>query len=599
VTPPRRAVLTILAGVAALGLSIGPSFAAAAADQPAGGTGTVPAAVTAPVSLAVLVPLTVRPTTSGLIDAATLAGYTGPLGVLTRQLDAVIGTPAVIGIDPMIIASIRVLGTSAPASAISWLEQLQSAGNETFALAYADTDLATLAQADALKLKDPLGFAFAIDPQNFGPADTATPTPTGSEPPSATPSPTPTPTGAPTGKPALPVDAAEVLAWSYTLPSIAWPADDTVVSGDLSDLSQAGYRDVVLSSTNVSATTSGLVGLGDIDGIVSDAGITDLVRDVAYATDDSGPQDALDRLNTALGGMAALSPGRTVVATLDRRWPLGALDLHALFSDLEGQPTVRTVGLSAVLAGAHPDAKVADAPADADRTAQVASVLSAIDQENRFATVATDPGAITQPRRLAMLALFAVSWVRGTDDWSTQVATFLNDSVKLRSSVQIVAGSDLVVGSGATNIPVTVSNALTVPVTVYVNVDSPKSVLQVRAQNVPLTIEPGSSNKAAIPVAALSNDQVTTTVTITSVDRVAIGDPDYVSVDLHPGWESVGTTIVVALLVLVFGGGIVRNILKRRTARRAKTQEAGEAGGDADAATPVPSDASAAEARGD
>jgi hypothetical protein len=134
--------------------------------------------------------------------------------------------------------------------------------------------------------------------------------------------------------------------------------------------------------------------------------------------------------------------------------------------------------------------------------------------------------------------------------------------------VQIVAGSDLVVGSGATNIPVTVSNALTVPVTVYVNVDSPSSVLQVRAQNVPLTIEPGSSNKAAIPVAALTNGQVDTTITLSSVSGISIGDPDFVSIDLHPGWESVGTAIVVTLLVLIFGGGIARNIVKRRAARR-------------------------------
>ncbi len=100
------------------------------------------------------------------------------------------------------------------------------------------------------------------------------------------------------------------------------------------------------------------------------------------------------------------------------------------------------------------------------------------------------------------------------------------------------------------------------------NVDSPSSVLQVRAQNVALTVEPGSSNKAAVPVAALTNGKVTTTVTLSSVTGASIGDPDDVSVDLHPGWESVGTAIVVTLLVLIFGGGIARNIWKRRAAKR-------------------------------
>ena len=565
VTPSRRVALGALSALAALALALGPSVGASAVDQPASGGGPSAATPSAnAVSLSVLVPVTVRPTATGLIDAATLAGYTAPLGVLTRQLDAVIGTPAVIGLDPMIIASIRVLGSAAPASATAWLERLRTSGNEVFALAYADADLAGLARADALKLRDPLDFGFAIDSRNFGPAVTATPTPspsaTSTEPPAAGDSGSPPP---------LPTDAAEVLDWSYTLKDIAWPADDTVIAGDLSDLSAAGYQNVVLTSTNVSATASGYVDFNGIHGIVADTGITSLVREAVYSSDPAGPQDALDRLNTALQGMAAVSPTRTVVAALDRRWPLGALNLHALFDDLAAQTSVNSVGLTTVLAGAHPAATIVDEPGDQTRVDEVENLVRSDAADRRFATVATDPSAVIAPRRLALLAVLAVSWLRGTDDWTTQVTTFLKASETLRSSVQIVAGSDLVVGSGATNIPVTVSNALNVPVTVYVNVDSPSSVLQVRAQNVALTVEPGSSNKAAIPVAALTNGQVTTTVTLSSVTGVSIGDPDYVSVDLHPGWESVGTAIVVTLLVLIFGGGIARNIIKRRAARRA------------------------------
>lgn len=571
VTPLRRIALGAWAGLAVLALATGPALGAAGTGPASGDATSFAAGSTAPVSLAVLVPLTVRPTATGLIDATTLAAYTAPLGVLTRQLDSVIGTPAVIGLDPMIIASIRVLGTSAPASATSWLERLRTSGNEVFALAYADADLAGLAHADALKLSNPVGFGFAIDARNFGP--TATPSATPS--PSATSSQPPVTDGSGTPPP-LPTDTAEVLAWSYTLKNIAWPADDTVVAGDLSDLAGAGYQSVVLSSSNVSASSSGYVDFAGIHGIVADAGITTLVRDAVYSSDPPGPQDALNRLNSALTGMAAVSPGRTVVAALDRKWPLGALNLHALFNDLVAQSSVNAVGLSVVVAGAHPSATVVDEAGDPVREGQVESAVRALGAEARFATVATDPSAVTAPRRLAFLALLAISWLRGTDDWTTQVTTFLADSVALTHSVQIVAGSDLVVGSGATNIPVTVSNASKVPVTVLVNVDSPSSVLQVRAQNVALTIEPGSSNKAAIPVAALTNGEVITQITLSSVTGVSVGDPDYVSVDLHPGWESIGTTIVVALLVLIFGGGIARNIIKRRKGRR--TQAAGAPG---------------------
>jgi hypothetical protein len=553
---------------AAIALAVAPALGAAAAPG-IGSRSAVGAAAGTPVSLAILVPLTVRPTATGLIDATTLAGYTAPLGVLTRQLDAVYDTPAIIGLDPMIIASIRVLGNAAPPTAIEWLNRLHGASNEIFALAYADADVASLARVDALRLQAPLGFDFAIDPSHFGASVTASPTPSGSATPGSSPSPSPTPGTSTT--PPLPTSAEEVLDWTYTLENIAWPADDTVLPSDLDPLKDAGYQDVVVNSTNLSAATSGAVDLGSLHGIVADTGISSLVREAVYATGDLSQQDALGRLNSALTGMEALSPGRTVVATLDRHWPLGSLNMDALFADLAAQTSSNTVGLTSVLAGAHPDAQVVQVTDDAIRTAQLHSIVDAQARETQFATAATTPDLLLEPRRLTLLSLLAVTWLRGTDDWSTEVDTYLGDSATMLDSVKIVGGSDLFVGAGQTNIPVTVSNALTVPVTVYVNVASTSSVLQVQKHNVPLIVEPGSSNKAAIPVQALSNGKVITTVTISSVSRVALGSPDYVNVDLQPGWESVGTTVIVILLVLVFGGGIARNIYKRRAAKRAPT----------------------------
>jgi hypothetical protein len=572
--------LRFAAAVVAVSLALVPATAAAASSSngPVGsGAGAATAAGT-PVSLAVVVPLTVKPTGAGLLDSATLAADTAPLGTLSRQLDAIIGTPAVIGIDPMIIASIQVLGTAAPTSALTWLARLRDASNETFALGYADADPASLARIDALALKDPLGFDFAIDPGHFGPAVTATPTATGpaSEP---TPSPAPTVSAAPT-TPALPTSAQDVLAWSYTVPNVAWPAEDTVIGADLDELKAAGYHRVILNSTNVSSTDSALVDLGDTQGIVADAGVSTLVRAAVGATTTASQQDALGRLNSALAGLEAVSPGRTVVATLDRHWSLGSADVASLYADLSAQLSVIPVGLSGVLQGAHPSAKITDEAGDPSRVPQVRSLVAASKQEVAFSSVANTPTLVTEPRRLQLLSLLAVSWEQaplgtGAQSWATAVASYLTASTKLTSSVQIVTGSNLSVFAGQTNFPVTVSNALSVPVTVYVSVFSPSSILQVQKQDVALVVEPGSSNKAAIPVQALTNGKVTTSVTIRSGDGLQVGTQDYVKVDLQPGWEGVGTTVVVALLVLIFGGGLVRNILKRR---RRRVEDAGAAG---------------------
>ncbi len=560
----------LAASVLSLALATAPIVGSSAVADT--GVTRLSAAVTtgSPVSLAVLVPLTVRPTASGLIDSPTLAADTAPLGILSRQLDAIIDTPAVIGIDPMIIASIRVLGNAAPPSALAWLTRLEGASNEVFALAYADADPASLAHVNALPLAQPLGFDFALDPGHFGKSVTASPTPTASGTATASPSgaPSPSPTPDNSTSPPLPTTAAEVLDWTYTLTNIAWPADDTVLTTDLDPLRSAGYQSVVLSSPNVSSSTSGAVDLGKLTGVIADSGISSLVREATSAAGGTAVQDALGRLNSGLTGMEAVSPGRTVVATLDRQWQIGSLNFAALFADLANQTSVTMVGLSGVLAGTHPDAKIVDETNDQTRLAQLHSIVDAVGREAAFATAAVTPNLVLEPRRLQLLSLLSVSWLRGTDDWSPKVSAFLTASTTLTSSVSIVRGSDLFVGAGRTNIPVTVSNALTVPVTVYVSVASTSSVLQVQRQNVALTIEPGSSNKAAIPVQALSNGKVVTTVTINSAQGVPLGAPNYVNVDLQPGWESVGTTVIVILLVLVFGGGIARNIYKRRAARR-------------------------------
>lgn len=92
-----RAVLALLLVVASLGAVATPASAA-----------------TGDIQVVVAVPITVPVQQSGLIPAAELEQYTSSVGLLTRQLDAVAGRPVTLAIDPMIIVSIRLLGSQAP-----------------------------------------------------------------------------------------------------------------------------------------------------------------------------------------------------------------------------------------------------------------------------------------------------------------------------------------------------------------------------------------------------------------------------------------------------------------------------------------------------
>ena len=121
----RALSAALVVGLGLAGLGVG---SAVAVDEPT------------TVKVAIAVPLVVPASAEEFLTAELLEQYTGEQGILTRELDALFGRPVAIGIDPRLIASIRLLGSSAPESAVAWLERLESAPNQTFALNYADAE---------------------------------------------------------------------------------------------------------------------------------------------------------------------------------------------------------------------------------------------------------------------------------------------------------------------------------------------------------------------------------------------------------------------------------------------------------------------------
>jgi hypothetical protein len=556
------AVVTALAGVA---VATAPAEAARSARA---------ASPTDPVSLAMVVPLTL-PTSAqgtGLIGADDLATDTAPTGVLTRQLAAVAGTSAVIAVDPMILVSIRVLGTAMPASARAWLAQLEALPNEKIPLAYADADPAVLARtSNGLAELASLDFQFAVNASDFSAPVTASPTPTPSASPDGSPSPAPTTATGPTPAPSN----ADLVAapGAYVATDIAWPAAGTVAQDQLAPLATAGYHRLLLSSSNVSSSTSARVELGSVEGLVSDDGLSALARDAVLTTGDA----SLQRFDTALAGAQAVAPGRTVIVTLARGWSVSAGRLHELLLNAAGQSSAQLVGLSAVMSGPSVDAKLVPGTIPEDGADLLAPVLSTVPQEAAFATVAGDrASAVTSPRRLELLSTMAVGWVESKTGWADRLRAYLASSAALLDSVKVVHGGGVLVTASSTNIPVTVTNALTVPITVDVSVLPSRNLLRVDKQAVQLRIEPSATGRVLVPAQALSTGTVTASIVLHSAGSpgVQIGSGDSITVDLRPSWEGIGTAIILVLLVLIFGGGITRQVLRRRRQRRERAAAA-------------------------
>lgn len=554
-----RAVLAIRRGVGAV-VAVVALLAPLVVASPAA---ALPRAASAPIDVSVVVPITLDAGTDGLLDAAELEVATSPTGSLTRELDEVLGTSATIALDPMILASIRVLGADAPDAAVAWLDRIEAAPNEVFLLAYADADLSPLARASSLDLADPLDFGFAIDEAAFGPAQTTSPTPL------ATPSPTETPGGE--EPPPLPT-TEDLLAWPDAVGRIAWPSPGSVATSDVPAYSDAGYDAILLSSANVSETAGAHADLDGFSGLIADSAASDLFDEASTSVDDATRSQAIGRLGVALDGLAAAHPGRSVVLTLDRRSTFDFFGLQEAFAAIAARESTRMGTISDVLRGAAETARVVDGATPAQVT-EGAALADAVRAEAAFATILDDPLLLTAPRRLQLLALLAVQDVT-EPEWLDDARAFLDRSAEILDSVTIVDTGSVLVASSQTSIPIRIANALDFAITVRVAAVPRRPLLRIDSP-VEVTVEPGSSKTVRLDAQAITNGRATVVVDLTSTAGVAIGRPRQFQVDLQAQWETVG--IIVGIVVaLVFAGGIARNIVVRR--RRAARETAGEQG---------------------
>ena len=545
-----------------------------------------------PVNLAVAVPITTPPASTGLITADDLAGYTAEAGVLTRQLDGVLDRPVAIAIDPMIIASIRVLGSSAPASAVDWLNRLASATNDIFPLGYADADPSLAIQAGASGPLTPTSLEFATDPALFVPTAPAPPAAEGE---AADPNiPVPTYSEEPGGAGAAPT-LEQLLAWDYTTTAIAWPADNVVAQADLGAFSAAGLSTTILASGNVAkestATSSATVDLGsDRVGLVADAGISRALRNAVTATTDASWREAIAQLSSQVAVVAAVNPDEalTLLATMDRGWPPTAARLSQTLDTLANLPWYAPTALSS--AAATPATTEVDFEPRAEPAASVDLASRLIDREAEvvgFSSALADSSAVTAPNRLALMGLLATSWESVPGDWRTAVGENLAASHELLRSVTVSTTGPINVVGSKVDIPITLNNALDQAATVRVQV-VPSNGRLVVGNDVETVIDADSAKTVSIPVtAAVGNGAVTLRVSLSTPSGSSMDQPALIPVNVRADWEGIGSRIFAALIVLFFGFGVWRNIVHRRRDRAESARDEPDPAAGPGASTPV------------
>jgi hypothetical protein len=224
-----------------------------------------------------------------------------------------------------------------------------------------------------------------------------------------------------------------------------------------------------------------------------------------------------------------------------------------------------------------------DAPEAQARVSAIQSLTNDEGRLDQFATILDDPTTMTGQARAELLTLLAVSWQNPRNDWTAAVGKSRSATTKTLDSVKIVPTENVNLVSAQGSIPFTVVNDLKdQAANVVLRADPSNSRLEID-QDTAKRIPADSRAAMLVPVKAkLGNGQVTLTLTLYSPTGVQIGAQSTAKVDVHADWEGIGALIFGILLVLLFGFGIVRNILRRRGQR--KKDDAEEA---SDAADPA------------
>ncbi len=544
------------------------------------------------VSLAVAAPITVPPQDTGLYSAELLEAWTSPQGILSRRLDGLLGSGAALAIDPAIIASIRVLGADAPASAIAWLDRLAALPNETFPLAYADADLAVQSQAGLDAPLQPLSFDDVVD-GDAAPAETegaetgddteATEAPAETDEPDATAEPSPDPDDQVPG-------SAGVLSFTYTRTDIGWPADDSLVDGDLAFLDAAGLTTAIVSGGNVEQTSgSAPTAASMIEGataVVSDPDVSAALRAAESAVSSGEASAANARLAAALALVASDggSAQRTLLATFDRTQPVSADRERGALATIASLPWAQPATLSDAI-GAPPVTRTLVAqPEREERVERVRTMIDDDAEIAEFATILDEPAQLTSQRRRDLLAVLAAGWLADPAGWDAASTEFVRFTRETLDAVSIVPSSEFTVISRESGILVTVENDLPYPVNVVITVDPSNGRLLVDGP-VEATVGPDSRGTSTIPVqAGVGNGAVALLVSLESPTGVPVGGTVRYGANVQADWEGIGAGVIGGVLLLLFGIGFWR-IVRRRRQERADAAAAAEDAPTGDAAT--------------
>ncbi|MFT4260021.1 DUF6049 family protein [Microbacterium sp.] len=537
----------------------------AAADS-AEATSVLVIATDARPQVTVFVPITATPADSAaLLSADELTELTAADGDLTAQLDGVSGTSAVLGVDPAIVAAIRVLGTAAPSTAIDWLDRLENLSNQRFALQLGDADPTTQAQADLPSALAPTTLRTFLDPAHFAANGSATIAPT--------------PSPAPADDPVLPDDVA-LTAISGAEEDLLWPRPD-VTAEDLAEMRSytPGGAEVILSTSAFEGDAPSHAVVADGQVLVTDAEASDALSDAAAEPDADARTRSLAAANAYLFLEAQVS-GTPLAVGLDRDETRTAAALRAAVATAD-TPGVDLTSLRAVPASAA----TLKAESSDDRSPALHALLDDERALSQFATVLDDPQMLLASERIRIMRTIRVGL--GSTKAEDALIAHREATRTTLDAVGIQESSAIQLLTANADLPFAVRNDLPWPVNVVLSAAPNDPRLEVQRVTT-ATIPAGTTTRVKVPVSArVGSGELDLRLSLASPTGVPLGDQQSVRVAVRAEWEGIGLAVFGGLIVVLLVLGVVRTILRRRGADAGENPDAGaeEAGTASDPST--------------
>ncbi|MFT3797862.1 DUF6049 family protein [Microbacterium sp.] len=503
-------------------------------------------------AVAVVVPITAPALTAGLLTADQLATLTAPGGDLREQLDAVTGTPAILAVDPAIPAAIRVLGTTAPASAQQWLADLLALPNSRFALQFGDADLATQVAAGLTTPLTVPTLSPLLSDTGFASA-----------------------TNAPDGDDAA-LPTLEELTDIGGFPAaggILWPATGSSDAATVAALGALTTDDapsvtLVASSTVTPATpTTPRAAAGDAQLLVYDAEVSAALRRASTATD-AVTQDAALAAASAYTSLASANAS-TLLVTIDRGTGRSASAIRAAIDAATALASHPEPGLGPLLAATASTVTVTDAAStDPARAAALTTLLDDESTLTAFATILDDPAVLTARERAEVLQLIGAAWLDDATGFTTAVSDHRAATVTTLDAVGLVPPSGITLLASSAPLTFSIRNDLPWPVSLVL-ITTPGDPRLIVQNTTPVEAGAAQNTRVQVPVEArVGSGESALRLQLRSPTMVAIGPSTPVHVAVRAEWESVGIIVVVVLLAGMIVLGAVRTVLRRRRRRR-------------------------------